>query len=122
MIEESYLSALELRISELETRVRAFTLGGGLAVFSSGSCTNNCTAACTIAECTNGCGAARREEIVRLQSSAEHGPLESDQNLAGNREIGHSLGQHEGQTGVSDCRAVADFGAQNSLRSARAGR
>ena len=58
MAEDTRGNLLELRIAELETKLRQVSLGrggvGGVANFSDGSCTNNCTAACTIG-CTKGC-------------------------------------------------------------------
>ena len=53
MTEENRLTILELRISELETKIRALSLGRRAQVkFSAGSCTNQCL---TMAPCTSGC-------------------------------------------------------------------
>jgi len=58
MADTDRVSLLELKIGELETKIRQLNPAGSrldkLASFSAGSCTNECTAACTIG-CTNGC-------------------------------------------------------------------
>jgi len=56
---DTKISALEMKIAELEGKIRGVNPSvidkiGSLAAFSSGSCTNECTAACTIG-CTQGC-------------------------------------------------------------------
>jgi hypothetical protein len=56
---DANIAALEMKIAELQGQIRGVNPGvldkiGGLAAFSSGSCTNTCTAACT-AGCTKGC-------------------------------------------------------------------
>jgi hypothetical protein len=86
------LNTLELRIAELETKVRAVAPGaavGSLRAFSSGSCTNNCTAACTIGctkGCTDGCGAEPAQiaerQVAQAPASTERTALESYQKLA----------------------------------------
>jgi hypothetical protein len=66
------LSALELKISELESVIRGVNpsaLGklGELAAFSAGSCTNTCTASCTIGctkGCTGTCATQMAEEVI----------------------------------------------------------
>jgi hypothetical protein len=91
------MGSLELRIAELETRVRQLSGGSAVAAalraFSSGSCTNNCTAACTIGctkGCTGPCGEAASREItqpapVQTATLAERDALASYDKLAGGR-------------------------------------
>ncbi len=78
------MSALELRIAELESSIRGITGIGGkaadLMAFSSGSCTNTCTASCTIG-CTKGCTGACAEEV--LQQVAQAQPSTADAATAG---------------------------------------
>jgi hypothetical protein len=87
------IRALEARIAELETRIRAVGIGRGfgpVANFSSGSCTNNCTAACTIGctqGCTKGC-AAQPDDLIRqpdklAMAGVSHESLDLYQRLAG---------------------------------------
>jgi hypothetical protein len=79
------MSALELRIAELESSIRGITGIGGkaadLMAFSSGSCTNTCTASCTIG-CTKGCTGGCAEEVLQ-QVAQQAQPSTADAATAG---------------------------------------